>query len=254
VDLSSWVFGVGDLVTGWGRHIVDEDGEWLDSGPVMLVYGRPPRHSPFSVRLDRGAGTEAVDGTGLVAWVTGVWREDAIDVRSLTYGPPPEHPLPDWSRPPCVPPVGGWPRGEVDENPSYDLGELQETGAAVMVAIFRPSRDQAVVVVAAADVDRVEALLRPQLSDRLCVVPSRWTRRYLDEVRTVLVGHMSEWLASVVGESADEAGQAVVTTSVVRVTPELARWAEPLEDGVLRIEASLWPAALGPDDQRVGAG
>ncbi len=63
----------------------------------------------------------------------------------------------------------------------YDMGALQTTGAAVAVSIFRPGParpgpNRAVLVVAAGDVAAVEARLRPQLGESLCVVPSRWTK------------------------------------------------------------------------------
>src|SRR6266568_3794381 len=84
-----------------------------------------------------------------------------------------EHPhrYPRWDTPPCPPPAGGWPhldwgrgtRGRGVHNLDYDLGDLADTGAAVAVTTFRPSEDQAVLVVAAADRDAVEARLRPQL-------------------------------------------------------------------------------------------
>ena len=87
--------------------------------------------------------------------------------------------------PPCPPPDGGWPRpawGPGARNLSFDLGDLRETGAAVAVTIFRPSEDQAVLVVAADDTAAVAARLRPQLGKLLCVVPSRWSRAELDAI------------------------------------------------------------------------
>jgi hypothetical protein len=42
--------------------------------------------------------------------------------------------------------------GNLDFNP----GDFEDTGAAVAVTTFRPSEDQAVLVVAAADQDAVE--------------------------------------------------------------------------------------------------
>jgi hypothetical protein len=63
--------------------------------------------------------------------------------------------------------------GRQVDNLDFDLGDLEDTGAAVTTVIFRPSADQAVLVVAATDIATVEARLRPQLPDRLCVLPSR---------------------------------------------------------------------------------
>jgi hypothetical protein len=69
-------------------------------------------------------------------------------------------------------PADGWPR-LTWKHGNYDLGDLTDTGAAVTVTTFRPSDDQGVLVVAAADTDAVEARLRPQLGELLCVVASR---------------------------------------------------------------------------------
>jgi hypothetical protein len=77
--------------------------------------------------------------------------------------------------PPCPPPPGGWPvtgrRGDIEL--SYALGDLADTSAATAITLFHPGRNQAVLVIAAADPAAVEARLRPQLGASLCVVPSR---------------------------------------------------------------------------------
>jgi hypothetical protein len=75
----------------------------------------------------------------------------------------------------------------------YDLGGLELIGAAVAVTLFRlgPNRAVIVLVVAAGDVAAVEARLRPQLGESLCVVPSRWTKAQLDTVGDYLHYHSS---------------------------------------------------------------
>ncbi len=78
-------------------------------------------------------------------------------------------------------------------NLDYDLGDLTDTGAAVVVTTFRPSENQAVLVVAAADTDAVEARLRPQLGELLCVVASKWTRAVFDAVRAHLDERWERW-------------------------------------------------------------
>ena len=81
----------------------------------------------------------------------------------------------------------------------YDLGDLRDTGAAVAVTLFRPSEDRAVLVVAASDQAAVEARLRPQLGVLLCVVPSRWTKAQLDEIRDYLWERREQWQLSRMG-------------------------------------------------------
>jgi hypothetical protein len=100
-----------------------------------------------------------------------------------------------WATPPCPARDGGWPaterRGDIEL--SYDLGDLASTGTATAVTLFHPGQNQAVLVVAAADLAAVEARLRPQLGTSLCVVPSRWTQDQLDAVRDHLHQRWQHW-------------------------------------------------------------
>jgi hypothetical protein len=50
----------------------------------------------------------------------------------------------------------------------YDIGDLRVTGSLIALTLFRPAKNKAVLVVAAADRAAVEARLRPQLADCLC--------------------------------------------------------------------------------------
>jgi hypothetical protein len=154
---------------------------------------------------------------------------------------------------------GGWPHQtwvygikevETGEYPAaqyvglvYDLGDLRETGAAVVVTTFRPSEDQAVLVVAAADLEAVEAQLRPQLGQLLCVVPSKWTRAELEAVRAHLSAHPEDWnLYTWGGYTSTEDGQAKITAGLTRMLPEVAAWAANLPTGILDLEPWLVPA------------
>lgn len=245
------VFDLGDSVTGWGRLVVDADGPWLDLARVSnLEWSDPPRprrRSRLSVRLV-GADVEAV-ATGFgpdnavpgCGTVCGVWRGDVIEVRSQSPAGPPPRATPEWTTPPCPPPVGGWSHSAPADNLDLDLGDLQTSGAAVAVTIFRPGPTQAVLVVAAADVDAVAAILRPQLPDRLCVVASRWTRSQLDEVRGYFVGNLREWGVELVSDQVDHRAQPSIRVDLLRVTPALAEWAAALPDGLLELAPYLTP-------------
>jgi len=136
-------------------------------------------------------------------------------------------------------------RGRGVHNLDYDLGDLADTGAAVAVTTFRPSEDQAVLVVAAADRDAVEARLRPQLGDLLCVVTSRWIKAELDAVRAHLHAHWENWNLYQLGPSNGEDGQACMTAQLTRVLPDIADWAASLPDGILALE----PWLRQPDPQ-----
>jgi hypothetical protein len=77
-------------------------------------------------------------------------------------------------------------------------------------------------VVAAADTEAVEALLRPQLGGLLCVVASRWTRAEFDAVRAHLDERWEQWNLYELGETSSEDGQAHIDAKLTRVLPEIA--------------------------------
>ena len=123
----------------------------------------------------------------------------------------------------------------------YDLGDLRDTGAAVAVTLFRPSEDRAVLVVAASDQPAVEARLRPQLGVLLCVVPSRWTKAQLDEIRDYLRERREQWQLLGSGPHHTDDGQARMTARLARVLPEIAAWANSLPDGIVALDPWLAP-------------
>lgn len=215
--------------------------------PLPLIEtAQPPTRSHRSVRLI-GADFDAVptefgpQTTPGHATVTGIWLGDAIQVLSQSPIAPPAEAVPDWTTPPCPAPSGGWPRGNPDDNLDFDADDLDSIAASVVV--FRPSHDQAVLVVAATDIDAVKAVLEPQLPHRLCVVPSRWTRPQLDAVRAHLDAHHKDWDLDMWGPAADDRGQPYFEAALLRVTAEIAAWAATLPDGLLKLMPSLSPAA-----------
>jgi len=139
---------------------------------------------------------------------------------------------------------GGWPaterRGDIEL--SYDLGDLADTGAATAITLFHPGKNQAVLVVAAADLAAVEARLRPQLGTSLCVVPSRWTKDQLDGVRDHLYQRSQQWNLLQLGPQHAEDGQPHIAARLVRVLPEIAVWAASLPSGIVALEPWLTPA------------
>jgi hypothetical protein len=270
MDFAALIIGEGDRVTASGRVVRNETGDWFEPPvPVALPGGlfgsvRPAwRGSVRIAGADFGAElTYRFERDGAVegyATVTGVWAADRLRVERQDLYAPPHPKIPSWTVPPCPPPQGGWPHQtwvygiqevQTGEYPAaqyvgldYDLGDLQETGAAVVVTTFRPSEDQAVVVVAAADPEAVEAHLRPQLGPLLCVVPSKWTQAELEAVRAHLHAHCEDWnLYAWGGYSSTEDGQAKITASLARILPEVAAWADSLPAGILDLEPWLTPA------------
>jgi hypothetical protein len=272
MDFASLIIREGDRVSASGRVVRNATGDWFEPPvPVAPVGGLSRSVRPAWRGCVRIVGADfgdelwgrferdgAVEGC---ATVTGVWAADRLQVeRQHLYAP--QHPkIPNWTMPPCPPPRQGWPHQtwvygikdvQTGERPAaqyvgldYDLGDLQETGAAVAVTTFRPSEDQAVLVVAATDTEAVEARLRPQLGQLLCVVPSKWTRAELQAVRAHLHAHHQDWnLYAWGGHSSTEDGQARITASLTRMLPEIAAWADSLRAGILDLEPWLTLAPL----------
>jgi hypothetical protein len=256
MDARRLVFGDGDRFCGFGRLVHTAGGDWFDpplpEPAVAYLNGRPaPTASPLATRVEAGADFAnlerryerdgAVEG---FAMVYGVWDRGRILIDRLTADRR-RHSYPRWSEPPCPAPPGGWPIGplalhEVD----LALGDLTATGAATAVVIFRPSEEHEVLVVAVSDSAAVESRLRPHLGRRLCVVPSRWTNRQLDEVdEHVTISH-EEWRVYSWGRGCDEHGQTHFRIETVRVTGVIAEWVASLPDGLVALDPCLVPEHL----------
>ena len=98
----------------------------------------------------------------------------------------------------------------------------------------RPSEDRAVLVVAASDQAAVEARLRPQLGVLLCVVPSRWTKAQLDEIRDYLRERHGQRQLLGSGPHHTDDGQARMTARAWR---ECCRRSPP---GLTRFRTESW--------------
>jgi hypothetical protein len=255
MDFDSLVLRDGDRITATGLLIRNDEGDWLQ--PHLPFAAPEPRERPvglvsrgavritgadFAILASRREEAGVVDGS---ATISGAWSRDQIlvDQQTLPQARPREAWVSPWVNPPCPPPSGGWPpvtrRGDISLD--FDLGDLEDTGAAVSVTLFRPGDNQAVLVVAAGDQAAVEAHLRPQLGDLLCVVPSRWTKAQLDEIRDHLSDRSEQWALLQWGPRSDEVGQANITAGLARVLPEIAAWANALPDGILVLEPWLAP-------------
>lgn len=267
MDFVSLIIREGDRVTATGRLVRTETGDWFEPPvPVAATGSLFPSVRPAwrgSVRIlgadfgDELWGRFERDGTMEgYATVTGVWAADRLQVERQDLYAPQHRKTPNHTVPPCPPPPGGWPHQtwvygikevQTGEYPAaqyvgldYDLGDLRETGAAVMMTTFRPSEDQAVLVVAAADPEAVEAHLRPQLGPLLCIVPSKWTRAELEAVRAHLSAHCEDWnLYAWGGYTSTEDGQALITARLTLMLPEIATWAPSLPAGILGLEPWL---------------
>ena len=266
MDFASLIIRAGDRVTASGRLVRNGTGDWFEppisvTANFRLVRRVAPAWSG-SVRIagaDFGAELTgrferdgAVEGS---ATLTGTWAADRLQVERQDLHVPRHREIPNWTVPPCPPPEGGWPHqtrvhgvrdAQTGERPAaqharldYDLGDLRETGAAVATTTFRPSEDRAVLVVAAADPEAVEARLRPQLGQLLCVIPSKWTKAELEAVGAHLLAHHDDWNLYAWGDMSAEDGQARITARLTRILPEIATWAASLPAGILGLEPWL---------------
>lgn len=261
MDADALVVRDGDRVAAEGRLVRDGRGDWFEpalwiAAPGGLERGVRPvwQGAVRVVGADFGAVSSGFERDGaLESWtlLTGTWSRGQLEVEQQDEPPPRPDPRVRRVTPPCPPPPGGWPtvirRGDVYLD--YDLGDLRETGAAVAVTLFRPGQDQAVLVVAASDVAAVEARLRPQLGELLCIAQSRWTKAQLDAVRGYLSAHREQWNLLEWGPRNTADGQAQVAARLVRVLPEIADWAASLPDGIMLLEPWLAPSRAGADSR-----
>jgi len=189
------------------------------------------------------------------ASLTGIWSTGQLRIEQQTA--PEAAPRVTgnrWVTPPCPTPAGGWPqvtrRGDIELD--YDLGDLESSGAAVAVTLFRPAENHAVLVIAAADPTAVEAWLRPQLGLSLCVVPSRWSKNQLEGVRSHLSEHFERWHLLQLGTPHDQDGQPHVAADLARVRPDIAACTATLPAGIVELKPWMTPvtsrnAAAGHD-------
>lgn len=248
MDFNTLVVHDGDPVTASGRlvRISGPAGAWFEPPMAVPAVGGPRTVRPASPAAVRVAGADfddlasrfddhgAVDG---FATLTGIWSAGQLHVEH--QGPPraDDDRRPRWVTPPCPAPAGGWPRH--GDSLRFDLGDLADTGAAVEVTVFRPGRDQEVLVIAAADPDAVEARLRPQMGARLCVVASKWTTAELDAVRGHLHARRQAWNLVRLRQATGEDGQACIAAKLTRVLPETASWAAALPPGIVSLDPWL---------------
>jgi hypothetical protein len=248
VSAQELVFGIGDRVQGWGRVVVDCEGVWLDLARVndlVLRTGPKPRSSR-SVRLvgdDCAAAPSEFGPNNAIPGhltVTGIWLGDGIKVDGQSSAGPARADRFE-SAIPCPPPAGGWPVVDPDHAYEVKVGDLQTSGAAVTLGWRTAGPDQVVLVVAASDPEAVETVLHPQLGGRLCIVPSRWTRAQLEEVRDHALTHSREWGIETISELWDNNAQASIEIALNRVVTDVADWADRITDGLLTLDPYLTP-------------
>lgn len=239
----------GDRVSAVGRYVAREDGDWLDMALVDDLMRHPPdwksQYSlpligldPARVPSDWGPDRRTFPGR---VHVYGVWDGTAISVDEQAPVRQPRHRPPTF-RPPCAPPAGGWNRTTASRK-MPELEGLLASGAAAAVRWLREDSGAVVLIVAATDVELVRSVLGPRLPGRLCVVASRYRPEQIREVEQMLHAHARDcglqiWSAA----GLDQDGQLHAHAELVRVTDELAAWADTLPDGLLDLHPTITPA------------
>lgn len=239
----------GDRVSASGRYVSCDDGDWLDLARISdLMFHPPDWRSSNSVRLigldpagvPRDFGSDDNIFAGLVR-VTGIWQDETISVddQGTVARPAGSH---REFVPPCAAPVGGWdPVASSDDIP--ELESLRASGAIVGDQWLRTSRGARVLVVAAGDFDLVERILGPRLPRRLCVVVSRYNAEQVRDVEATFAARNREWqVESWSAGGLDHDGQPYAWAELLRVTDDLADWADTLPDGLLELRPSMTPA------------
>lgn len=97
------------------------------------------------------------------------------------------------------------------------------------------------LVVAATDPAAVDAQLRPQLGNQLCIVHSRWTKQQLEDAFAQIRANWDPWRLFQAGPSHDEEGQPHIDAAPAWVTNDIAGWSDTQPDGLVTIAPWLSP-------------
>jgi hypothetical protein len=238
----------GDRVSVSGRYVACDDGEWLDIAQVNdLVLHPADWRSPKSVRLIGidPAGVPSDYGSEQIipgnVRVTGIWQDETIRVDGQGTVAYPARRYREFV-PPGTAPVGGWDTVATSHHVP-ELPSLRASGAIVRDHWQQTSSGAVVLIVAAGDVDLVERILGPRLPRRLCVVASRYSADQVRDVEATFAIRHEEWQFESWGtEGLDQDGQPYAFADFMRVTDDLADWADTLPDGLLRLQPTMTPA------------
>jgi len=245
----------GARVSAFGRVVSAAGAVWFEPPPAVPLIRYLPGREPAPRPSGLGVAVRGADLTGLLdlrekdgalegwATITGIWQDDKLTVTAqCTLRPPPTPHPPSWTVPPCQPPAGGWPSGS-DVPAGFDdgLAALRASGGAVHITMFSPVGGGQVPVVCASNPELAESRLRPVCGQRLCVVPSRYSQAQVDAVRADIHRHFQDWQVYFCGLTSGEHGQILMTLSLVRLTPDIAAWAEKVPAGLLAVDPWLVP-------------
>jgi len=252
VDLSGLVLTPGARCSAFGRIVAVGDAMTFEPDLPRRLVTYAPGREPAARPTDLGVPVRGVDLADLLdrrekqgavegwAVLEGSWQGDGLRVLAQRAVRPPAQSYPDWTTPPCPEPPAGWPVGdELELPPAYE--ELRAVGLVVNGTIFHPLGRGPVLVVAATYPARVAAVLGPQMGQRLCVIRSNYRVDEVDSVRRQVADRFHGWKMYASGDGSAGDGQIVLEIHLVRVLPEMARWATEVPDGLLRVIPWLGP-------------
>jgi hypothetical protein len=252
VDLRPLMLREGCPVSASGRVIAIDDQVWFEPPLPVRLVGYAPGHEPAPTWSGLGVRVRGVDlddldrrrlkDGALEGWaqLIGHWTGAELAVDEQDAPSWPVRPGPRWDSPPCEPPTGGWPHGRREEN-LEPPPELEGDAAVVGVAMARPSPTQVVLVVVSTEPDRTRGQLGARYQSRLCVVASRWTRAQVQGVQAQLEARMGGWQVYQTGQTVGEDFQIRFEVEAVQVVAKFAEWASTVPDGLLQLQAWLFP-------------
>lgn len=178
-------------------------------------------------------------------WATlrGTYRDGTLTVIDQKPPMPDRTSIPDWSRPPCPRPDGGWTGDAEAALPDYQAFEQEHPGEVASLVLFRPTDSRPVLVLVVQHPDVVRAAL-PADPATVCIVPSRYTaaqieaaRHDMDALMLPKGGH-GVWSA---GAGAAESGQLLLTVEAAMVTEPLRSLVLDAPAGLVQVDPWLRP-------------
>lgn len=240
-NLDSLAVADGVRVEGSGSLLRGPEGLYFHPPSV----DQPDEIGPSAVPLVFHSGQQTeIDLHATPKWVSvvGTWRDGKIEVESVS--PLSESPF-RWPSALEEPPAqvdDGLPLDEIKSLlRTQEIRELQDNGVILQLSpVQSASSDRHCVVVATAEPERAERVLRPRIGDALVIVSSAWDAETVSSVADGLARH--DTILQGIGQGMDAQGQVRVRASVTRVTPGFAEWAASVPEGLLDLEIWLKPA------------
>jgi hypothetical protein len=181
--------------------------------------------------------------------LVGTYRDGTLHVTSQGRWQVAPNPPSAFGAPiPCRTPVGGWRLVAPTEAQRQGLTayQRQHRGELVSIAFFH---DDTILVVASSDPARTRALLGPAWPRQLCVVRARYSRPFVNRMRSRILGLMRPmsraarygWITGAGGYGVNRLGQTTISLDVLIETPTLRAFLRRLPPGVVALDSTFRP-------------